>query len=95
MLRSRSKQPFGFARLVLYLLASEIARLAAARDASVFFHPSLPLLSAIFTDQSPRRTIVSDRRDIVTKLIRRRYNTGRRRFRLGAPHGKGLLRSTC
>lgn len=47
--------------------------------------PPPPPLSTNFADRSPRRTIVSDRRDTVTKLIHRRYNTdGRRQFRFGA-----------
>lgn len=69
---------------------------ASLRDASIFFRSSPPPLSANFADQSPRCTIVPDRRDIVTKLIHRRYNAvGRRRFRLGASRRKGPPHSAC
>lgn len=85
MLRSRTKQPFGFAPFAFATRPFSSVRPFVASQ-----HPPVPPLSRNFANQSPWRTIVSDRCDIVTKLIHRRYNiVGRRRLRPGVPRAKG------
>lgn len=80
---SRSKQPFGFACRLLYLLASKIAR-PAARHGHFLPFPLSSLSLSLFDSsvirefRGPVSVSAYNRtrlRDTVTKLIHRRYNT--------------------